>query len=53
MDGFRLVRRHEQFGKSPDAALAWVERSDEANAALVASTRDAADVVVALSSVVD
>ncbi|MCY7402479.1 MAG: hypothetical protein LH477_16265 [Nocardioides sp.] len=49
----RLVRRHEQFGKSPDAALAWVERSDEANAALVASTRDAADVVVALSSVVD
>lgn len=44
----RLVRRHEQFGKAPDAALAWVEGSDEANAALVASTRDAADVVVAL-----
>ena len=42
----RLVRRHEQFGKSPDAARAWVERSDEANAALVATTRDAADLVV-------
>ena len=44
----RLVRRHEQFGKSPAAARAWVERSDEANAALVGATRDAADVVVRL-----
>jgi pantothenate kinase len=44
----RLVRRHEQFGKSPAAARAWVERSDEANAALVDGTRDAADVVVRL-----
>lgn len=42
----RLVRRHEQFGKSPDAARAWVERSDEANATLVATTREAADVIV-------
>jgi pantothenate kinase len=39
----RLVRRHEQFGKSPDAAREWVERSDEANARLVAATRDSAD----------
>lgn len=44
----RLVRRHEQFGKSPAEARAWVERSDEANAALVRGTRDAADVVVHL-----
>ncbi|WP_322920139.1 nucleoside/nucleotide kinase family protein [Nocardioides renjunii] len=44
----RLVRRHEQFGKSPDAARAWVEAVDEPNAALVAATRDAADVVVPL-----
>jgi len=44
----RLVRRHEQFGKSPTDARAWVERSDEANAALVGGTRDAADVVVRL-----
>ena len=44
----RLVRRHEQFGKPPDAAAEWVARIDEANALLVQSTRDAADVVVAL-----
>ena len=44
----RLVRRHEQFGKSPADARAWVERSDEANAALVGATRGAADVVVRL-----
>ena len=42
----RLVRRHEQFGKSPDTARAWVERVDEPNAELVAATRDSADVVV-------
>ncbi len=44
----RLVRRHEQFGKSPSDARAWVERSDEANAAVVGGTRDVADVVVRL-----
>ena len=42
----RLVARHEQFGKQPAAARAWVEGVDEPNAALVASTRDAADLVV-------
>jgi len=49
----RLVRRHEQFGKAPDAAREWVERSDEANARLVAATRGSADVIVPLSSVVE
>ena len=44
----RLAQRHEEFGKSPDEARAWVERSDEANASLVTATRDAADVVVRL-----
>ena len=44
----RLTRRHEQFGKAPGAARAWVERVDEPNAELVARTRDAADVVVEL-----
>lgn len=44
----RLIARHEQFGKSPDAAREWVERSDEANARLVAGTRDSADLVVRL-----
>jgi pantothenate kinase len=44
----RLVRRHEQFGKSPDAARAWVEHVDELNAELVAATHTAADLVVVL-----
>lgn len=43
----RLVARHEEFGKSPDAARAWVDGTDEANARLVAATREAADLVVA------
>jgi pantothenate kinase len=45
----RLIARHVEFGKSPDAALEWVTRSDEANAALVAATRSRADVVVHLT----
>ena len=44
----RLVRRHEQFGKSPDAARAWVDHVDEPNARLISATRDAADLVVQL-----
>ncbi|MEW2046719.1 nucleoside/nucleotide kinase family protein [Streptomyces sp. NPDC005476] len=44
----RLVARHEEFGKGHAQAVAWVHRSDERNAALVASTRDRADLVVAL-----
>jgi pantothenate kinase len=42
----RLVIRHELFGKSAADAVAWVDRSDEANARLVDATRDRADVVV-------
>ena len=42
----RLVRRHVHFGKSPDAARAWVERVDEPDAELVATTRRAADLVI-------
>lgn len=45
----RLVSRHAAFGKPPDAAREWVERSDEANARLVAATRDTADHVVSLT----
>ena len=44
----RLVRRHEQFGKSPDAARAWVDHVDEPNARLICATRDSADLVVQL-----
>jgi pantothenate kinase len=46
----RLVRRHEEFGKSAEAARAWVESVDEPNAALVASTREDADLIVNLDS---
>ncbi|GAA4135410.1 nucleoside/nucleotide kinase family protein [Streptomyces tunisiensis] len=42
----RLIARHERFGKSHEEAVAWVERSDERNAALVAATRGRADLVV-------
>jgi pantothenate kinase len=47
----RLIDRHVQFGKSPDEAREWVRRSDEANARLVAATRESADLVVDLSSI--
>lgn len=46
----RLIARHEQFGKSPDAAREWVYRSDERNAALVAATADSADLVIDLAA---
>ncbi|MEU6280927.1 nucleoside/nucleotide kinase family protein [Streptomyces sp. NPDC047028] len=42
----RLVARHEQFGKEHAAAVAWVRRSDQRNADLVARTRPRADLVV-------
>jgi pantothenate kinase len=42
----RLVARHEEFGKSHEEAVAWVERSDQRNAQLVAGTRERADLVV-------
>ncbi len=42
----RLIARHIEFGKSPDEAVEWVMRSDEANALVVAATRSRADAVV-------
>ncbi|CAM5269187.1 nucleoside/nucleotide kinase family protein [Streptomyces coeruleorubidus] len=42
----RLVVRHEQFGKTHEEARAWVSRSDQPNAELVATTRGRADLVV-------
>jgi pantothenate kinase len=44
----RLVRRHEQFGRSPEAARAWVDTTDEPNARWIASGRARADLVVRL-----
>jgi pantothenate kinase len=44
-----LIARHVEFGKTPEEAEAWVMRSDQRNAEVVASTRDRADVIVRLS----
>ena len=41
-----LLRRQRSRGLDRDAAHDWVHRSDEANAALIASTRDRADRVL-------
>lgn len=45
----RLVARHIQSGKTPAAAVDWVRRVDDPNAALVAATRGRADRVLDLS----
>ena len=42
----RLIRRHIEFGKTPEQATEWVERLDEQNARLIAATRDRADLIV-------
>ncbi|MEU9336953.1 nucleoside/nucleotide kinase family protein [Streptomyces sp. NPDC048290] len=44
----RLIRRHIAFGKSPSAARAWAEGSDQRNAAAVTATAHRADLVVQL-----
>lgn len=41
-----LIARHEEFGKSPEAAREWVMGPDEANARIVESTRHRASRVV-------
>ena len=41
----RLTDRHVQFGRSADAAAAWVAATDEPNARLIESTRDRASYV--------
>ena len=42
----RLVERHTHHGKPRDLAERWATVSDQANADLVAATRDRADVIV-------
>jgi pantothenate kinase len=46
----RLVQRHEQFGRSPQAAKDWVAGTDEPNARLIAGTRSRAQWVFAWDS---
>ena len=42
----RLVERHIRFGKSPQAAAAWVQEVDQPNAELVRASRGRADVLI-------
>jgi pantothenate kinase len=42
----RLARRHQQFGRSREAALAWVASTDEPNARRIAATRGRAHRVI-------
>ena len=42
----RLVDRHERHGRTPQDATAWATEVDGANARLIDSTRDRADVLV-------
>lgn len=49
----RLVRRHEEFGKSPSAARDWATGSDARNAELVETTRARADVIVQIVEAAD
>jgi len=44
----RLVRRHEQFGRSRAEAMSWVEQTDEPNARRIAATRVRAQHVIRL-----
>lgn len=46
----RLTARHVAFGKSPEAAAAWVERVDQPNARLVAAAAVRADVQLDLTT---
>ena len=38
----RLTARHERFGRSPEAARAWVAQTDEPNARRIAASRERA-----------
>ncbi|WP_354182986.1 nucleoside/nucleotide kinase family protein [Arthrobacter sp. UYP6] len=46
----RLIRRHAEFGKTPDEARAWALGSDEANARLIISQANRADVRIRMDS---
>jgi len=44
----RLIARHVAFDKTPDAARAWAEGSDQRNADAVAASARHADLVLRL-----
>jgi pantothenate kinase len=48
-----LIRRHEHFGKAPDAAEAWALGSDQRNAEVVSTSRDRADLIIDTSLIAE
>lgn len=42
----RLIHRHVRFGKDEPAAVAWATGTDEQNAAVIAATKDGADLII-------
>lgn len=46
----RLIARHIRYGRSPSAARAWVQGTDELNAILVGESRERTDVVLKLDA---
>jgi pantothenate kinase len=46
----RLIARHVRYGRSEESAREWVYRSDEANAAVIESTRSGADAIVRIAA---
>ena len=46
----RLIARHIRHGRSPSAAKAWAQGTDELNANLVGESRERADVVLKLGT---
>ena len=44
----RLIDRHIEFGKTPGAAVAWVDAVDNPNATMIANTMDRADITIHL-----
>ena len=49
----RLIARHVEYGRSPEAAEEWVLRSDEANARMIETTRSRADRLVLIDDPVE
>ena len=41
----RLVKRHQDFGRSPQAAQDWVANTDEPNARLIAAGKARAQLI--------
>jgi pantothenate kinase len=42
----RLTLRHQKYGKAPDAARRWAIGSDQANADIVRTSQNAADLII-------